>query len=168
MIKRIVLIAAGVLAVIIAIALSVGSCSVRIYDPNEEIKNKATEVIEGEVYDSEYERGSDLKDVTEGMVTFRFVPVESANYIFTADNIVSDEDVVLDMHVMDESMSELLEADNYGGDEDSKVSFDYMEGSAFLTKGETYYATVEASSRKSSFEGKGQRALRLLCSKHRC
>ena len=148
-INKTVRIILAVLAALIIIAIAAVVFLVHIGDPNRMLKNYATEITEGEEYPAKFKNVLKMDRVVICMTSFKFRPEESAEYTFTANGDAISNNVGMSMFVMDEELSDLFETANYE-DEEGPPQSDSMEGTAFLTKGQLYYVTIDAFSDNSA------------------
>lgn len=136
--KKRLLIIAAVILVIAVIATVVSLWFIR--NPNYKLRKGSNALKENEAVQIEYAYDGQF---TKKPGTYSFEAAKSAEYVFTISDINVTEDAVITMHIMDDSLSDIIaEIDNTKERDDDGNPFD-ITGAAMLQQSGHYYVAFD-------------------------
>ncbi|MBR2706293.1 MAG: hypothetical protein IKE74_03520 [Mogibacterium sp.] len=131
--KKILIIAAAVLALVL-----VAAADVMRNDPNLVMKEFASDLIQDETEEVEFDHVGPYKIGRHRIPVYTFTPEEDAEYSFTVSDIKTDDDVFITMSVCDRDLNDFIIADNFNDHADS------ISGSEFLSEDSECFVIINA------------------------
>ena len=111
-------------------------------DPNFMLKQFSENISVDETQDISFDNGVGVFSFRKKLPVYTFTPDESTEYTFTVTDLTVNNDGILSLLVMDETLEDYLDvnsADNKTESDDAAGTGDSFSGTVLLTEGETYY-----------------------------